>query len=203
MEKTKKNPVVTLSILGESRVGKTCLCSAFFGLEFVNDSLSTIGIEKLSKEMTMSDGNVVNIKIWDTAGQERFQSISIKTVRYSKGVIVVFDVTKKSTFEKVSDWIEKIKEVSEDIPIVLFGNKCDLENREVTKEEAQQFADKNGFLYFETSAKDNIGVKEGFEALAEKAYDKSGLSQGFKLKQQKTKKKKKGFCGGGKENKNK
>ena len=203
MEKTKKNPVITLSILGESWVGKTCLCSAFFGLEFVNDSLATIGIEKLTKEMTMSDKNVVTIKIWDTAGQERFRSISIKTVRTSKGVIVVFDVTKKSTFEKVSDWIEKIKEVSEDIPIVLFGNKCDLENREVTKEEAQQFADKNGFLYFETSAKDNIGVKEGFEALAEKAYDKSGLSQGFKLKQQKTKKKKKGFCGGGKENKNK
>ena len=198
-----KKPVITISILGETDVGKTCLCKVYLGQEFLSDSLNTIGIEKLYKEMTMSDGIVANIKIWDTAGQERFQSMSVRSIRTSKGVIVVFDVTKKDTFNKVSDWIEKIRKISADIPIVLFGNKCDLENREVTKEEAQQFADKNDFLYFETSAKDNIGVKEGFGTLAEKVYDKSGLAQGFKLKQQKTKKKKKGFCGGGKENKNK
>ena len=199
-----KKTVVTLSLLGESQVGKTCLCSVYLGLEFQSDTLHTIGMEKLYTEMTMPDGNKVSIKIWDTAGQERFRSIALQSLRTSKGIAVVFDVTSKISFDKINYWLDEIKNVSVNIPIVLFGNKCDLENRQVSKEEAENYAKEKNILYFETSAKNNIGVKEGFEALAIKAYEKLGNSNNIniKIKNTKTKKKKK-CCGGGESEKKK
>ena len=188
-----KKIVISLSILGESAVGKTCLCSVYLGLEFQSDTLASIGIEKLYNEMTMPDGKKVNIKLWDTAGQERFRSIVLSSLRSSKGVIVVFDITVKKSFDKVGYWLEQIRNNSEDIPVVLFGNKCDLEEkREVTYDQAKQYADKLGILYFETSAKDNKGVKEGFEALCKIVYEKMGSSKGFKIGEDKKPKKKKG-----------
>ena len=199
-----KKTVVTLSLLGESQVGKTCLCGVYLGLEFQSDTLHTIGMEKLYTEMTMPDGNKVSIKIWDTAGQERFRSIALQSLRTSKGIAVVFDVTSKISFDKINYWLDEIKNVSVNIPIVLFGNKCDLENRQVSKEEAENYAKEKNILYFETSAKNNIGVKEGFEALAIKAYEKLGNSNNIniKIKNTKTKKKKK-CCGGGESEKKK
>ena len=199
-----KKTVVTLSLLGESQVGKTCLCGVYLGLEFQSDTLHTIGMEKLYTEMTMPDGNKVSIKIWDTAGQERFRSIALQSLRTSKGIAVVFNVADKTSFDKINYWLEQIKNVSVNIPIVLFGNKCDLENRQVTKEEAENYAKEKNILYFETSAKNNIGVKEGFEALAIKAYEKLENSNNIniKIKNTKTKKKKK-CCGGGESEKKK
>ena len=199
-----KKTVVTLSLLGESKVGKTCLCGVYLGLEFQSDTLHTIGMEKLYTEMTMPDGNKVSIKIWDTAGQERFRSIALQSLRTSKGIAVVFNVADKTSFDKINYWLEQIKNVSVNIPIVLFGNKCDLENRQVSKEEAENYAKEKNILYFETSAKNNIGVKEGFEALAIKAYEKLGNSNNIniKIKNTKTKKKKK-CCGGGESEKKK
>ena len=197
-----KKTVVTLSLLGESQVGKTCLCGVYLGLEFQSDTLHTIGMEKLYTEMTMPDGNKVSIKIWDTAGQERFRSIALQSLRTSKGIAVVFDVTSKISFDKINYWLDEIKNVSVNIPIVLFGNKCDLENRQVSKEEAENYAKEKNILYFETSAKNNIGVKEGFEALAIKAYEKLGNSNNIKIKNTETKKIKK-CCGGGESEKKK
>ena len=199
-----KKTVVTLSLLGESQVGKTCLCGVYLGLEFQSDTLHTIGMEKLYTEMTMPDGNKVSIKIWDTAGQERFRSIALQSLRTSKGIAVVFNVADKTSFDKINYWLEQIKNVSVNIPIVLFGNKCDLENRQVSKEEAENYAKEKNILYFETSAKNNIGVKEGFEALAIKAYEKLENSNNIniKIKNTKTKKKKK-CCGGGESEKKK
>ena len=190
-----KKIVITISILGESIVGKTCLCSVYLGNEFESGNLSTIGIDKLYKEITMSDGKKATIKLWDTAGQERFRSTALNIIRSSKGVIVVFDITVKKSFDKVGYWLEEIRKASQDMPVVLFGNKCDLEEkRQVTYDEAKKYADNNNFLYFETSAKNNINVNEGFGALCEIVYKKMGESKGFKIGDNKKQKKKKGGC---------
>ena len=208
MSKSQKkiHSIVALSILGEKQVGKTTICKVFMGLEFTSGSLATIGIDKLYSEMVMDDGNKVKIKLWDTAGQERFRSISLSTVKHSKGIIVVFDVCDKASFDKLDYWIEIIKNESDTIPIVLFGNKCDREDRQVTTEDARNYAEKRGLLYFETSAKTNQGLNEGFKSLVEIVYSNNKGGKGFKLDNQgKDGEKKGGCCGGkskeGKENK--
>ena len=180
-----KRKVLRLSILGDSHTGKTSIINRFLGQEFSIDMISNIGIDKQETLMKMKDGQEMKIIIWDTAGQERFHSISSSTIKNSQGIIVCFAVDDKKSFENVVTWLEDIREVSEKIPIVLFGNKCDIvDKREVAKEEAEEFANNNNLIYFETSAKDNINLKEGFEKITEDAYAKAGGEIGVKLKKE-------------------
>ena len=147
----------------------------------------------------MKYGNEMKIIIWDTAGQERFHSISSGTIKNSQGIIVCFALNDRSSFDNVLTWLQDVREISSKIPIVLFGNKCDLiEERKVTNEEAKEFADNNEIIYFETSAKDNINIKEGFEKISEDAYSKALAEEEAKIellkKNNNNKKNKKRFC---------
>ena len=182
-EENIKRKVIRISMLGDSTVGKTSIINAFLNIEFSNTLLSNIGVEKTETKMIMKDGNEMKIIIWDTAGQERFHSIATGTIKNSQGIVVTFDLTNRKTFENVVKWLEDIRDNNNKIPIILFGNKCDLvEKREVEDEEAQEFAKNNNLEYFETSAKENINVKEGFIKIAEEAYEKSGGAIGMDLK---------------------
>ena len=190
-EQKIKRKVIRISMLGDSTVGKTSIINAFLNVEFNNTLLSNIGIEKTETKMKMKDGNEMKLIIWDTAGQERFHSISTGTIKNAQGIVVSFDVTNKKTFLNVKNWLEDIRETNDKIPIVLFGNKCDLiERRQVEEEEAQEFAKSNNLTYFETSAKENINIKDGFKKIAQEAYEKSGGSLGMQLNNNKNKKKK-------------
>lgn len=191
-----KRKVIRISMLGDSSVGKTSIINAFLNVEFNNTLLSNIGIEKTETKMKMKDGNEMKLIIWDTAGQERFHSISTGTIKNSQGIVVSFDLTNKKTFLNVKKWLEDIRDNNDKIPIVLFGNKCDiLEKREVEEEQAEEFAKTNNLTYFETSAKENININEGFRKIAEDAYEKAGGSLGMQLdKQNNNKKKQNGKC---------
>ena len=147
----------------------------------------------------MKDGKEMKIIIWDTAGQDRFHSIATSTIKNAQGIVLTFDVSNKKSFDSIPNWLEDIKINNNIIPIVLFGNKCDLiDSREIEEEEAEEFAKHNKLLYFETSAKENINVKEGFEKIIELAYEKTGMKAfGMDLEdgnEKKEKKKKKGIC---------
>jgi len=191
-EENIKRKVIRISMLGDSTVGKTSIINAFLNIEFSNTLLSNIGVEKTETKMIMKDGNEMKIIIWDTAGQERFHSIATGTIKNSQGIVVSFDLTNRKTFENVIKWLEDIRDNNNKIPIILFGNKCDLvEKREVEDEEAQEFAKNNNLEYFETSAKENINIKEGFIKIAEEAYEKSGGAIGMDLKKNRKKKDKK------------
>ena len=185
---------ISLGIFGESAVGKTCICSAFLGLEFKEEHLSTIGIEKLSSTITTEDGENLKLKLWDTAGQERFKSVSVKNVRFCQGAIVVFDLTDQESFDKVSYWLQQIRSYSDKKPIGLFGNKSDLvDKRVVSQEDIDKLCDRENLEYFETSAINNTGIKEGFSKIASHAYKLFGndLKKGHKLKKKQPKKKSK------------
>ena len=159
-----KRKVLRISILGDSSTGKTSIINRFLGNEFSLQTISNIGIDKQDLLRTMKDGNEMKIILWDTAGQERFHSISSSTIKNSQGIIVCFSLVDKNSFKNVLDWLNTIREESAKIPVVLFGNKCDLvDQRKVTEEEAKSFADKNEIPYFETSAKDNINLQEGLD----------------------------------------
>ena len=188
-----KRTVLKITFLGDTTVGKTSICNRILNLEFRETTLATMGRDKSDCKMKMRDGKEMKIILWDTAGQERFFSIAMSTVRNSQGVILVFDVGNKKTFENINMWLEKIRAITSNLPIVLFGNKCDIGNREVTKEEAQKLANSKKMIYFETSAKNNTGINEGFEELINEAYDMFKFQKGKDLSEVNDDKKK-GCC---------
>ena len=192
-----KRRVIKIGMLGDSTVGKTAICQTYMNIEFTEEILSTIGVDKLETIVKLKNGKEIKLIIWDTAGQERFHSIALKSIKTVHGVVVVFDLTKRESFNNINSWLDDIKENLNDVSIVIFGNKCDLDKNkwEVTNDEIKRFVDEKKLQYFETSAKDNIGIKEGFESLANSAYEKWEETVGIKLG--KGSKKKGSCCGGG------
>jgi small GTP-binding protein len=154
----KPNKVV---IIGDSSVGKTCFIDRFCDDKF-GETEPTIGA--LHKTKTTND---IHLDIWDTAGQERFKSMIPMYYKGSKAIIIAFDVTSNSSFDGAKKWLLEIESSTSNIIIVLIANKIDLEStRMVSKDVAKSFADQKNIIYFETSAKDNINVKEVFDYIA-------------------------------------
>ena len=170
IKRTKFN----VSLLGDTSVGKTSICSVFLGNEFNENTLNTIGIESALVSAKF-DGNEYKFKIFDTAGQERYRSISKTTINLADGFLLVFAVDDNKTFEALGQWIKSIEEKCDKSKkvLILVGNKNDKENREVTNEEALSFAKTNNIKYFETSAKTGKGIKEIFNLIFEEVYKKS------------------------------
>ena len=192
-KKEKENrEVIRITLLGNYEVGKTTLRNVFLDIDFSENILSTVGINKVDTKFKLNDGKEIKLIIWDTAGQERFHSIAITSVKNSQGIILVYDITNRKSFEDLNMWINDINNATDKASIILFGNKCDLQNRQVSKEEAEKFAKKNNIPYIETSAKLKLNINEGFSIVANDAYKKFGFAYGLKLK--KKKQNKKGCC---------
>ncbi|KAK8897761.1 hypothetical protein M9Y10_015727 [Tritrichomonas musculus] len=162
------NTALKIIIVGESGVGKTCLLLRYVDNKFIFDHISTVGSDYRVKH-TEINGEPIDLHIWDTAGQERFRSITKTYFNSAHGAIVVFDVSNRISFDNVSYWVNAVKEKDNSIQFILVGNKIDLK-REITNEEAKEFADSLDIQYFETSAKDGTNITEAFQYLAEKAY---------------------------------
>ena len=194
-EEQLQRKVLRISLLGDTTVGKTSLIDAFFNIEFSAHTIANIGIDKQQKEMEMKDGRTMKIILWDTAGQERFHDLAMNTIRTCQGIVLCFDLSKRKSFEGIPNWLNQIRTIDDKIPIILFGNKCDLiDNRVVEEEEAKALSNKYNLEYLETSAKENINVNEGFQKIIDEAYEKSGAAAlGVELDMKK-KEKKKGCC---------
>ena len=197
MSEKIKRTAISISLFGESNVGKTCICGAFLGLEFLEEHLSTVGIEKMSSVIELESGENVKIKLWDTAGEERFRCISVNTLKSSQAAVVVFDLTNKNSFDRVTDWLKEIRDFSPKMPVALFGNKSDLRKKYITQEEIDQLCQVEGLIYYETSAKNNTGIKEGLTKIASiafKAHENENIKKGEKLENKKIEEKKRTFC---------
>ena len=158
-------------ILGSSEVGKTSILDRYFKDVFRNNPLSTIGIDFQTKFFKF-DSKKIKVNYTDTAGQEKFHAISINYLKAANGVILVFDVTKQNTFDALEGWLKDLKENNKlDIKKVLIGNKIDLEEeREVKKEDAQEFAENIGCKYYEGSAKTGQNINEALDEIARITY---------------------------------
>jgi len=158
--------LLKLLVLGESGVGKSNLVLRYTDDSFSDLYISTIGVDFKFKQIRL-DGKNVKLQIWDTAGQERFRTITQSYYRRAHGVVVVYDVTDAKTFQHVQDWLEDIKKYApEHIPILLVGNKVDMQSeRAIDFYEAQEFAKKLGLSYKETSARTGQGVADAFAAI--------------------------------------
>eukprot|EP00105_Crassostrea_gigas_P008075 XP_011422531.1 PREDICTED: ras-related protein Rab-13 [Crassostrea gigas] len=160
--------LMRLLLIGETGVGKTCVLCRYASEEFIDSHITTIGIDFKMKTISLG-GKTIKVQIWDTAGQERFESITKQFYRRAQGVILVYDITSKSSFEAVPKWLNYVRQFGrEDVSVLLMGNKKDKEvNRQVLEEEGRKFAKDNSLLFYETSAKESANLEKAFYSLCE------------------------------------
>lgn len=158
-------------LIGDSGVGKSNLLSRFTRNEFNLESKSTIGVEFATKSI-QTEGKTIKAQIWDTAGQERYRAITSAYYRGAVGALLVYDMSKKVTFENVSRWLEELRLHAEaGIVVMLVGNKSDLRQyRTVQTEDAVHFAESEGLAFIETSANDGSGVEAAFHNILTEIY---------------------------------
>ena len=171
---------IKILIIGDADTGKTCILKAYTQNEYDYNTQSTIGVNYLNKIVDY-DGYELNLELWDTAGQERFQSLTKLYFNGAQGCLIVYDITNEESFNNLDKWLAKAKESCPDIPIILIGNKSDLkEERKVDKQNGEDYAKKNNLAFFETSAKENINIKEAFKRLVGEIVENTGLLEKLK-----------------------
>jgi len=153
-------------IVGEFAVGKTSLCKRYATGMFKEEYKPTLGVDIFTRKIKIKDFGSVILSIWDTAGQEKFRKMYPRYYKGAKYAILVYDVTSRETFESLSSWVEEINKHAGEIPIILVGNKVDLEAyRQVSKAEGLELAKKlNLHGFYEASARTGLNVNEIFEA---------------------------------------
>ncbi|XP_050366907.1 ras-related protein RABA5b [Argentina anserina] len=159
-------------LIGDSAVGKSNLLSRFARNEFDQNSKATIGVEFQTQAVEI-DGKEVKAQIWDTAGQERFRAVTSAYYRGAVGALVVYDISRKTTFESVERWLNELTmHCDTAVAKMLVGNKCDLEDiRDVTIEDGKSLAEEKGLFFMETSALDATNVQEAFEVVIREIYN--------------------------------
>ncbi len=156
-----------ICLLGDGAVGKTSLIRRFVYDEFSDDYLSTFGTKVTKKVVDPGGGKNVALLIWDILGQKKHERLHSTYYRGASGALVVCDVTRKDTFTTLPRWIDSFHSVVSGAPVVVLGNKVDLEDQIVVGEKAiKKFASSVGVPYYMTSAKTGLNVEEAFRTIA-------------------------------------
>ena len=188
---------INIILIGDSGVGKTNLFSRFFENKFEENFISTVGMDRQTKLIKYND-KLFKFIICDTAGQERFSSIPTRYYQNADGALLLFDVTKKESFENINTWIENIKKnsrVNIRQTVYLIGNKIDLLDRKVSKKEAKEFAESINLKYYEMSCKININIYEIISRLIIDCINNiSEEKDSFQINKNKKKKRKSKCC---------
>jgi small GTP-binding protein len=163
-------PKYTFKILmiGDESIGKSSILQQYVENTFFNKYTSTIGIDFNIKYTNVNDNNI-KLQIWDTAGQERFKSLTTSYYRLVNGIVLVYDISNRKSFENIDKWINDINDYANpESYVILVGNKADSNNREVSTEEGIDKANELNISFIETSAKTNMNIDKCFEILIEK-----------------------------------
>ena len=164
----KKIPIYKILLLGNYSVGKTCFLLRYMDNTFETDHLTTVGLDYRLVNLEYKS-KPIKLQIWDTAGQDRFKSITKNYYKGANGMLILYDITNKKTFDDITNWITEINEESSNVIINCIGHKKDLENkRKVSYEEGKKLCDKYNMSFFECSAKTGEGVKEAVEDLVDR-----------------------------------
>ena len=188
---------IKILVLGNGSVGKTSIIIKYIDNKFSISYLTTLGLDFKQKKMKLKNGKVINLKIFDTAGQERYKSVSLSFIKKADGVLLIYDISDRSTFDAINGWIQSLMDVGkESIPIILIGNKCDLseDKRKVSNEEGIQKSNEYKIPFFETSCKDGININEVFDKIIEEITCNSDWNTPGKSKILNKKGKKKKCC---------
>jgi small GTP-binding protein len=169
----------SLITLGDGQVGKTSLIYRYIDDTFTFDYLSTIGIDSKKKIIKLENNEQIKVKIFDTAGQERFRSITSNYIKKANGILLIYSVDNPKSFENIETWYQSISEDENKnkLPVVLIGNKSDLEEkRQISKETGIDLAEKFGIEnhFYETSCKTGENVEKAINDLVNQIYEKFG-----------------------------
>ncbi|ANB14055.1 Rab family GTPase SEC4 [Sugiyamaella lignohabitans] len=159
--------LIKLLLIGDSGVGKSCLLLRFCDDQFTPSFITTIGIDFKIRTINLDDKRV-KLQVWDTAGQERFKTITTAYYRGAMGILLVYDVCNEKSFENIRSWYSNVEQhASENVVLILVGNKSDMsEKRVISPEQGQALADELGIPFIEASAKTNDNVEDTFFSLA-------------------------------------
>ena len=166
---------IKLIILGNSDVGKTSFLNRFINNKFNLNQLTTIGFNILSKNINLSNGIKVKLTFYDTSGQEKYKSLPINCLRNIQGIILMYDITEKKSFDSINGWLNIIKNLEGEntVPIILIGNKIDLEDkREISNEKGKEKAEELKLNFYETSVKDKINIEAPINDLVNQVIKK-------------------------------
>jgi small GTP-binding protein len=160
---TNYNYLFKIALIGDSGIGKSSILIRFTENDFKDDTTSTIGVDFKIMSVDFGNGTFAKMQIWDTCGSERFKSLTSSFIKSCPAFLLIFDITKYKSFKNLENWMEIINEGANPKLLCLIGNKCDLEDqRQVTKQEALDFARKHNLKYIETSAKTNENIESVF-----------------------------------------
>jgi small GTP-binding protein len=161
-------------LTGAAAVGKTSLVQRFIKNRFQANYKLTVGVDILTKDVEFRQGEIATLSIWDIGGQQRFEFIRSTFYKGAAGTLLVFDLTREQTYTEIRKWLTEIRQFAGPIPFVLIGNKADLIEDVgvvIDRDEARSFAESEGSIYIETSAKTGINVEEAFTELTRRIID--------------------------------
>ena len=165
---------VKICLLGDVNVGKTSIASRFCKNSFNENYINTIGGAYQQQNVVLNNGTKMKLHIWDTSGQDRFRSMTNLYYRDAQVAILTYDVTNEQSLDSLNYWLNELNDKVDQENMLLFlaGNKCDVDSSEkkVPISQGKKFAEDHNMTFFETSAKTGAGVKELFQAIANKEY---------------------------------
>ena len=208
MSSTGNKLLLKVIILGNASVGKTSLLYQYVKNQYSQQYKATIGADFLTKNIQKGE-DTLQLQIWDTAGTERYNSMGQNFYKHSEACVLVFDLTVKDSFTSIDNWRKEFLAAlgpkdPDNFPFVLVGNKSDMKDDiKVTNEEIQAYCkEHNNMPYFATSAKEDIGLEETFNKVADLAYERVTKNEDNFIPEKPTylnirnEQKKKGCCGG-------
>ena len=166
IEESECKEKIVLMLLGSSSVGKTSFIIRYTENIFQELCLSTFGIDFMTKIIVFK-GKQYKLIFYDTSGQEKYKSMAVNMIKNSDCILMMYDITDKKSYDSINEWMKSVKEAKgDDCPMILLGNKMDLEDeREITEEEGINLANEFGIEFFETSNKNNINIKEAIDSI--------------------------------------
>ena len=165
---------IKLLILGDLSVGKSSFIYRFIDDKF-DETITTTDLDLKTADLVIEDKNI-RVQLWDTAGQEKYRSISKNLISRVQGILILYDITNESTFSNLNSWIKTIKDQGRKMPILIVGNKSDLEDKRfIKKEDAKNFCKNEKMKYMETSCKTGENVKNTIDTFCKQIMKTTNL----------------------------
>jgi small GTP-binding protein len=173
LDQEEPDYLLKLVLIGDSGVGKTSLLSRFIRDKFAPDCKTTIGVEFATKTLSIKN-KLVKLQVWDTAGQERYRAVTASYYKGSYGAMIVYDISSSPSFASVPRWLSELRDKADpNCILILIGNKCDNEDhRSVALVDGRLYAEKEGLLFIETSAKNATNIVQAFTELVTAVVDR-------------------------------